>query len=1127
MAIVIPTLAIVLQAHEVLHGFEGKRVVNIYDISEKTYLIKFVGSGDSEKSFLMLESGVRFHKTKYVQTQPQLPSPFAMILRKYLRTKRLEKVDQLAMDRVVDFKFGSGENANHIILELYASGNLVLTDSNYEVLALLRSHQFADEQMLKVGEIYPIACTINLTSLTGGATEVTELQTAIEVTFWLRRLGDRIKEEQASHAEAAEAVKNKKKKAGGETALYLRQVLLHKTCPLSFLGPDIIDHCLLTAGLDINMKMNMFETKASTESAMLFVEAVKDVTSNLLSKLEQGGRGYIVLQSTTGKDESKVMDEFTPILFKQHDKKHSTEFTSFWEAVDEYFNAIDKQRAEKEQLSRITAAEKKLEKVRKDQQRAIDTLVQHQAYLQNCAMLLEMHAEEVDKVRLVINSALASDMSWPDIEAMVEAEQKKGNPLACRISRLQLDDGKIFLKYASKEVHKDFDSSEDEGMVAKTSRASDFIEVEVDLTITSYANAAKIYSNKKVTQVKEVKTVTASEKVLHAAEEQMKKVVSNKPKSPPGSKLVRSVHWFEKFNWFVTSEGFMAVSGHDLQQTELIIRKYMRSDDIMVHADIRGAFPWVVFSKQTKEIDESMLVKVSPLAIQEVGMAVVCRSSAWSAKQLVSAYWVKADQVSKQDNTSFTVPIGMFVVNGKKHFLPPMPLEMGFGIMFRLDDESAKRHSTDRKMRVYDELESVTSTVMDRFEKYNINFEDEGLEAVQEEQDEEDKEKVQDEGMLEPETVETIPADSGIECNMALETIVSDEKRENAVVPEEKEWKQDSDYCEEDKASMQLAPGRRNKSRVESHERSSSPTSTIQSNANRHKKKPLNKKKARRYAEQDEEDVELAMMVLGHASRKSGKTMHDLKEEKSEQKKKQDLKAKQSKAGVNLIKGDWVQILQKLSPEVRLEIEELISTSVIEEGCIDLDLLKDLALFPADVAIAVIHEFRDSKNLSKVVNKSNLFAGIMRTSKKNMSKNKALAVIKPDASLVSDLELADGIDENDEDQILNRNEGDFLTEAPLPEDTLLFALPVCGPYMSMQRFKYKVKLTPGTLKKGKAVKQVLELLPRVKETTETERSKINGITENEMLLAMVGDVKLAAPGLHQQLKHKKQRGQKS
>eukprot|EP01031_Cornospumella_fuschlensis_P052744 gene52744-64448_t len=137
-------------AHEVLQGFQGKRVVNIYDISDKAYLIKFVGTGDSEKSFLMLESGVRFHKTKYVLTQQQqLPSPFAMILRKYLRTKRLEKVDQLAMDRVVDFKFGSGENANHIILELYSSGNLVLTDSNYEVLALLRSHQFADEQMLK------------------------------------------------------------------------------------------------------------------------------------------------------------------------------------------------------------------------------------------------------------------------------------------------------------------------------------------------------------------------------------------------------------------------------------------------------------------------------------------------------------------------------------------------------------------------------------------------------------------------------------------------------------------------------------------------------------------------------------------------------------------------------------------------------------------------------------------------------------------------------------------------------------------------------------------------------------------------------------------------------------------
>ncbi len=38
---------------------------------------------------------------------------------------------QLGVDRIVDFVFGSGEAAVHLILELYASGNIVLADSKW------------------------------------------------------------------------------------------------------------------------------------------------------------------------------------------------------------------------------------------------------------------------------------------------------------------------------------------------------------------------------------------------------------------------------------------------------------------------------------------------------------------------------------------------------------------------------------------------------------------------------------------------------------------------------------------------------------------------------------------------------------------------------------------------------------------------------------------------------------------------------------------------------------------------------------------------------------------------------------------------------------------------------------
>ncbi len=69
------------------------------------------------------------------------PSNFTLKLRKHLRTRRLEAISQLGVDRIVRLTFGSGEATMHVILEFYAQGNLILADPKYEVLTLLRSHR--------------------------------------------------------------------------------------------------------------------------------------------------------------------------------------------------------------------------------------------------------------------------------------------------------------------------------------------------------------------------------------------------------------------------------------------------------------------------------------------------------------------------------------------------------------------------------------------------------------------------------------------------------------------------------------------------------------------------------------------------------------------------------------------------------------------------------------------------------------------------------------------------------------------------------------------------------------------------------------------------------------------------
>jgi hypothetical protein len=47
----------------------------------------------------------------------------------------------LTLLQIVLFQFGLGANAYYVILELYAHGNILLTDSDFMVMTLLRSHR--------------------------------------------------------------------------------------------------------------------------------------------------------------------------------------------------------------------------------------------------------------------------------------------------------------------------------------------------------------------------------------------------------------------------------------------------------------------------------------------------------------------------------------------------------------------------------------------------------------------------------------------------------------------------------------------------------------------------------------------------------------------------------------------------------------------------------------------------------------------------------------------------------------------------------------------------------------------------------------------------------------------------
>ena len=124
------TLDIVCMLEE-LQQFVGMRVNQVYDIDNKTYLIKL--QQPDKKTVLLIESGTRLHTTEFDWPKNPAPSGFSMKLRslqisslksfiffyrKHINNKRLEYIKQVGVDRVIDIQFGSGEAAYHLILEM-------------------------------------------------------------------------------------------------------------------------------------------------------------------------------------------------------------------------------------------------------------------------------------------------------------------------------------------------------------------------------------------------------------------------------------------------------------------------------------------------------------------------------------------------------------------------------------------------------------------------------------------------------------------------------------------------------------------------------------------------------------------------------------------------------------------------------------------------------------------------------------------------------------------------------------------------------------------------------------------------------------------------------------------------
>ncbi|TKR80542.1 hypothetical protein L596_014600 [Steinernema carpocapsae] len=946
----------------------GMRVVNVYDLDSRTYLIKL--QKPEHKCVILFESGMRIHRTSYDWPKAQFPSSFSMKFRKHIKQKRLESIRQLGVDRVVDMQFGEEDRACHVIVELYDRGNIVLTDHNYVILNVLRPRTDKDKDVrFSVKERYPIDIA-------------------------------RTHEDLPTREELYEILSSAKKKD------LLKRVLSSKT-PFS---PPAVAHGLVKMGFAQNAQI----TCEQIDDAL--IEKIQEalfLAANLTEKAKAAKNGFIIYKSETRVDgeELQKYEEYHPVLFEQFAKPTDEslshkEFESFGDAVDEFYSKIQEQKAQQRALNAQRDALKKLDNVKKDHSERIEALKQAQVDQERKAELILANTKLVERTILVIRSAIANKLSWDDIDDMRKNAAEEGDPVASAIVRLNLGSNQITILLED-----------------PTDPDEEPTEVDVDLALSVYQNSTKYFGDRKAAVRKEQKTVESSTKALKSAKAKTKQALDKVNLQVDAIVKQRKPMWFEKFFWFISSENYLVIGGRDAHQNEFLVKKYLRPGDVYVHADVRGASSVIVRNK-----GPNCEEPIPPKTLEEAGTMAICYSTAWEAKVVVNAWWVRHDQVSRTAPSGEYLSTGSFMIRGKKNYLPGSQMVMGFGLLFRLDEDSMERHKGERKVC----------------------------------------------GSVAESAAESLNGEVDVEISLSDE---EDNDKEGEEGSEENENESDADEFPD--ISIQLTSTRINR---------------------------------------DDQGEEYSILQLGPTTGKGGRRQPTAREQYLEKLRQEEEEAKEAERR-KLAMGQSDKPLTKRQKHKMDKIKKKYKDQDDEERTLRLELLA------SSNKPKTVKGKRRQRQAEAAQEDAKMKFGprpAKQTEEEGEDNEKNEAPEDTEEVVDKENEAVENADEGDDEDQLDEDEKtlNMLTWKPMADDTLLNVVAVVAPYQVMNNFKFKVKLTPGTGKRGKAAKTAMALFQRDKSATSAESKLINALaaTDERLAHSIPGKVRVSAPELFRKKK---------
>lgn len=418
-------------------------------------------------------------------------------------------------------------------------------------------------------------------------------------------------------------------------------------------GGFYAEEVLLRAGVDKKTSSNAFT------DAM--VDAVFENLHDMLSQVTSGK-----LEPCVVLDEKGGFVDVIPFRLRHYAGFKHQPYESFNEALDEFYvrvgaiqkalvtaaGNVEELEREAERLKRIIASQEKVlveAEVKADRDKRIgDVIYAHSGELQ---ALLE---------RFLAGKNRGDE--WSKIVSEVLAEKKAG-----------LRHG-VFESFVSK------------GLVVNV--CVDGLCFGLSLRKSLFDNAARFYERGKRAKRKMKGARAALEETLKKLDEveakigeaeELGKIKPAKAVEEIVERKIKRKEWFEKFRWFISSDGFLVVAGKDAVSNEVLVKKYTEDLDVVFHADVFGA-PFVVVKTEGKKPNEQCLREASEFA--------AAFSRGWrEGFASVDVYWVKPEQLSKGGPSGEYVPRGGFVVRGKRNWMRGVSLKVAVGVVVEEDGE--------------------------------------------------------------------------------------------------------------------------------------------------------------------------------------------------------------------------------------------------------------------------------------------------------------------------------------------------------------------------------------------------------------------------------------------------------